>query len=220
MPGYKPLPNTMTGPAADQVRQADTRRLDGDPAAAAVLLEEALGASLRLRSEMPGWLCGRLAAIYRSLGRYDDEVHLLECYRDTQLSEDARTRYDARLSKARTIAERKRPRDSGALRSIRDSLGRPARGSRAAVVAKVHPVISQCVRERLQTAVAAGGWEDGSLSGALSALCDEATEKSVPVEGMVGELRIAFDRRPGSEEGRAEYSNALVRLLSLHFDEA
>src|SRR6476619_2647784 len=121
MPGYKALPPFMTGDAADQVREAEARHRTGD-SAAAHLLEEALAASIAVRPAYPGWLCGRLAALYRTLGRYDDEVHLLERYRESQTSEEARTRYDARLSKARTIAERKRRPDSGALDSVRASL--------------------------------------------------------------------------------------------------
>lgn len=128
MPGYKTLPTSMTGDAADQVREAEARHRTGDSGAAVHLLEEALSASVSAHGSYPGWLCGRLAALYRTLGRYDDEVRLLERYRDSQTSEEARTRYDARLSKARTIAERKRPRDSGALDSVRASLGRPRAG--------------------------------------------------------------------------------------------
>ena len=73
---------------------------------------------------MPGWICGRLASIYRTLKRYDDEVMLLERYRESQTTEEARTRFDARLSKARAIADRKR---RAADRRARDSApGAPA----------------------------------------------------------------------------------------------
>jgi hypothetical protein len=57
-------------------------------------------------SHASGQLCGRLAALYRSLNRYDAEVALLERYEATQLNEDARVRYKARQSKARSIAHR------------------------------------------------------------------------------------------------------------------
>src|SRR3954471_13145499 len=127
MPGYKALPSFMTGAAADQVREAEARHKVGDSATAVQLLEEALAASVAVRPAYPGWLCGRLAALYRTLGRYDDEVHLLERYRESQTSEEARSRYDARLSKARTIAERKRRSDSGALSSVRQVLRAPRR---------------------------------------------------------------------------------------------
>ena len=123
MPGYKSLPTSLTGEAADQVREAEARHRTGDSAAAVQLLEEALAASIAARPAYPGWLCGRLAALYRTVGRYDDEVQLLERYRDSQTSEDARTRYEARLCKARTIADRKRRTPSGALDSVRASLG-------------------------------------------------------------------------------------------------
>ena len=96
MPGYKPLPLSVTGSEADQVRQAESRRRGGDPATAIRLLEDALEASLLLTPVLPGWLCGRLAALYRTIGRHDDEVLLLERFRDSQEVEEARTRYNAR----------------------------------------------------------------------------------------------------------------------------
>ena len=127
MPGYRALSPHVTGSAADSAREAEVLRRDGDPETAVRLLEEALDASRRVTPELPGWLCGRLAALYRTLGRYDDEVALLERYRESQSSEEARSRYDARLSKARTIAERKRRSSSGALDSVRTVLGKPRR---------------------------------------------------------------------------------------------
>src|SRR5881398_3922387 len=129
MPGYRSLSTHLSGTAADHAREAEIRQRGGDADMAAQLLEEALAASVRVRPELPGWICGRLASIYRTLKRYDDEVLLLERYRDSQTSEDARTRFDARLSKARTIAERKRRSDSGALSSVRKVMGTPRRRS-------------------------------------------------------------------------------------------
>src|ERR687890_122010 len=119
MPGYRSLLVHLSGRAADHAREAEASQRHGDPQTAARLLEEALQASLRTRSEMPGWICGRLASIYRTLKRYDDEVELLERYRESQSSEEARTRFDARLSKARAIAERKRRPVTGALETVR-----------------------------------------------------------------------------------------------------
>src|SRR6476620_5398926 len=119
MPGYRSLSAHLSGMAADHAREAEAHQRGGDPAMAAQLLEEALEASVRTRPEMPGWICGRLAALYRALKRYDDEVLLLERYRESQTSEEARTRFDARLSKARAIAERKRRTDTRALASVR-----------------------------------------------------------------------------------------------------
>src|SRR6266566_1630727 len=108
MPGYRDLPSSLTGDAADLVRGAEAAHRGGNLPAAAALLEKALEVSVAAEPALPGWLCGRLAALYRTLQRYDDEVHLLERYCDSQSTQEARTRYDARLSKARTIAERKR----------------------------------------------------------------------------------------------------------------
>src|SRR6476620_2494921 len=120
MPGYRSLSAHLSGMAADHAREAEAHQRGGDAAMAAQLLEEALEASLRTRSEMPGWICGRLASIYRTLKRYDDEVELLERYRESQTSEEARTRFDARLSKARAIADRKRRPLTGALVTVRE----------------------------------------------------------------------------------------------------
>src|SRR6188472_2504025 len=119
MPGYRSLSTHLSGAAADHAREAEAHQRGGDAAMAAQLLEEALEASVRTRPEMPGWICGRLASIYRSLKRYDDEVMLLERYRESQTTEEARTRFDARLSKARAIAERKRRPVTGALETVR-----------------------------------------------------------------------------------------------------
>src|SRR5829696_6147441 len=119
MPGYRSLSAQLSGTAAEHAREAELRQRGGDPDTAARLLEEALDASLRVRPEMPGWICGRLASIYRTLKRYDDEVDLLERYRESQTSEEARTRFDARLSKARAIADRKRRPETGALATVR-----------------------------------------------------------------------------------------------------
>ena len=85
-----------------------------------LLLEHALDQATNDAGEVPTWICGRLAAVYRSLGRYEEEVRLLERYCDSELSEEASSRYRARLSKARAIAERRRKADTGALRTVRE----------------------------------------------------------------------------------------------------
>lgn len=120
MPGYRALSPRLSGPAAEQVRQAELHQLDGNLAAATCLLEEALEQETRDQGEMPAWICGRLATLYRSLRRYDEEVALLERYCESHVSEEARARYRARLSKARAIADRRRKPDTGALRTIRE----------------------------------------------------------------------------------------------------
>lgn len=119
MPGYRPLPDSTEGSPAENTRLAEALQHAGDLAGAAQLLEAALLDSLATTPEIPGWLCGRLASLYRALERYDDEVDLIERYRESQTSDKARTRYDARLSKARAIAEKHRHRDSGALDAVR-----------------------------------------------------------------------------------------------------
>jgi hypothetical protein len=216
MPGYKPLPYSVTGPAADQARQAETRRKGGDPQTAVHLLEEALEASARLDPVLPGWLCGRLAALYRTLERYDDEVALLERYRDSQVTEDARVRYDARLSKARTIADRKRRRDSGAVASVRLVLSRP-RSERTPV--PTHDTISRGFSAGtlavLCRAVAHEHDFPGLLDQALSALCTEARDNEISFEEIIAALKLAYSTREPMVSG---YDAALLRVLSMYFE--
>jgi hypothetical protein len=228
MPAYRNLSSSITGAAADSAREAETFRRDGDLESAVVLLEEALEASRALSPRVPGWLCGRLAALYRTVGRYDDEVRLLERYRESQSSDDARTRYDARLSKARTIAERMRRSESGALSSVRKAMGglrrRPRRAAPAGACAPepiAEPHIA-LLAEVLRTATAEDFEEQ--LDWALSRYCAEARAQEIPPERLVDGLRSASRLASGgaiTEALRAErYSVALVRLLALHFGEA
>lgn len=228
MPGYKPLPLTVTGAEADQVRQAESRRRGGDPDTAIRLLEDALEASLLITPVLPGWLCGRLAALYRTIGRHDDEVRLLERYRDSQEMEEARTRYSARLSKARTIAERKRRSDSGALDSVRALMSRPSSRRTAttrSLVAsdpELHPVFSAAVIAQLREALSGGHRDQRSLDDALISLRDEAHANELPVETMVAELKAAYDAVAGTPPATARdtrYDSALLLLLALYFNE-
>ena len=138
MPGYRALPSLLSGSAADQVRLAEMHQHGGDLPSAARMLELALEQATCVESEMPAWICGRLAAVYRSLARYDEEVELLERYCDSQLSEDACARFRARLSKARAIADRRRKVDTGALRTVREVRTR-SRGRRRARAASELP---------------------------------------------------------------------------------
>jgi hypothetical protein len=223
MPGYKALPSFMTGAAADQVREAEARHRTGDSAAAVHLLEEALAASVAARPAYPGWLCGRLAALYRTLGRYDDEVHLLERYRETQTSEEARTRYDARLCKARTIAERKRRPDSGALDSVRASLGRPrSRRPRTSVAKPEQYAVSVPTMDALVHALHSEGGSHTTLTRiAVARLAAEGRAARAPADLLVAALKRATASQNGIEasELSSRYGAALLQLLALYFEE-
>jgi hypothetical protein len=216
----------MTGAAADQVREAEARHKTGDSATAVQLLEEALAASVATRPAYPGWLCGRLAALYRTLGRYDDEVHLLERYRESQISEEARTRYDARLCKARTIAERKRRPDSGALESVRASLGRPrTRRSRSGGTPARPDVyaVSAATIEFLTHALHADGEAYEELMRiAVERLAAEGRAAHAPADLLVAALKRATASRNGIDpaELSSRYGDALLQLLALYFEEA
>ena len=129
MPGYRTLSSRLSGSAAEKVREAELQQQNGNLVSAACLLEQGLEQATREEGEMPAWICGRLASLYRSLHRFDDEVALLERYCESQVSEEARARYRARLSKARAIADRRRKTDTGALRTVREVQSR-SRGRR------------------------------------------------------------------------------------------
>ncbi|MDB4914463.1 MAG: hypothetical protein JWM95_2107 [Gemmatimonadetes bacterium] len=119
MPGYGAVPDMLTGVAADIAREASLLEQEGDRAEAVRLYERAIVESLQHRPQLPGFVCGRLAQMYRHMGLYQLEVELLERYRDSQTDDAARTRFDARLSKARTLAVRYRSFECGALSSVR-----------------------------------------------------------------------------------------------------
>lgn len=133
MPGYRALPETLSGSIVERAREAGRQEELGDRESAARTYEAALIESSLRSPILPGFLCGRLAALYRRMKRYEDEVDLLERFRASQESEDARTRFDARLSKARALAQRHSKRESVALASIRDlrvrDANRPGRPS-------------------------------------------------------------------------------------------
>jgi hypothetical protein len=228
MPAYRPLSSSITGAAADSAREAESLRQGGDLERAARLLEEALEATRAVNERLPGWLCGRLAAIYRTLGRYDDEVHLLERYRESQTSDDARTRYDARLSKARTIAERKRRSDSGALSSIRKTIGEPrtrrAPQSDPVEIAPWRP--SERHVDMLADLLGAASECDFEerLDATLLEYCAEgqahAADVSTLVDGLRSASRLAEDSPIGEETRAARFSVTLLRLVALYYGEA
>jgi hypothetical protein len=232
MPGYRSLSAHLAGTAAEHAREAELRQRGGDPESAARLLEEALEASVRVRPEMPGWICGRLASIYRTLKRYDDEVELLERYRESQSSEEARTRFDARLSKARAIADRKRRPSTGALETVRQvrhrsSLRRrtPPRGQQSIAAAAGQVVGAPSADDELRASLCdlspAG---DQRMRAALARMCAEAHAESAHMEDLVVALKDAWaETSPPADFSDAEwherYSSALVALLALYFGE-
>jgi hypothetical protein len=219
----------FSGSVAEHVRYAEVLQRAGDPDEAARLLERTLEDCSLVTPELPGWLCGRLAALYRSLKRYDDEVRLLERYRDSQFSEDARTRFDARLSKARAIAERKRRTDTRALSSVR----RVINGKEDADMAIVHAPIGDAGEfapatiETLRHALTAAALKEGdpaALDDAITSVCDEAHTHGYPAERMVITLKNAWrtTRRPtmvGDASWEALYRNTLTRSLERYFHE-
>jgi hypothetical protein len=230
VPGYKALPDEFDGPAAEQVRYAEVLQRAGDAGEAVRLLELTLDSCAKTRPELPGWLCGRLAALYRALKRYDDEVLLLERYRESQTSEDARTRFDARLSKARAIAERKRRTDTRALASVRRVItGRDDEDVVAAPLdmddaLDIRDETMKALREGFVAATQAdsGG---GALTRAVEQLCAESREQEHPPERLVTALRLAWRLTPrpplvAAEQWRTVYQDALARTLAIHFSYA
>lgn len=233
MPGYRSLSSHLSGAAAEHAREAEEQQRGGDVAAAARLLEEAMESSLLVRPEIPGWLCGRLASLYRTLKRYDDEVELLERYRESQSSEEARTRFDARLSKARAIADRKRRTNTGALASVRQVRDR-SRGRRTPsptilpVTATREAPVEFFSAARL--AALGGALSDGSadaperLRDAIVDLCHDARMRDLPMEILVSTLKSTWSAIPVPAETSAEqwherYAAALVELLARYFGE-
>lgn len=233
MPGYRSLSAHLSGTAAEHAREAELSQRDGDPEAAARLLEEALEASLRARPEMPGWVCGRLASLYRTLKRYDDEVELLERYRESQTSEEARTRFDARLSKARAIAERKRRPLTGALETVRQVRHRssqrrrtPPRGQPVIVTpSDPVPIVLKTFPELRAAIGDVSPVGEERLRGALEAMCAEALVIDAQIEHLVAALKHAWMETPippdvTPDAWQARYSSALVEILALYFGES
>jgi hypothetical protein len=229
VPGYKALPDEFIGPAAEHVRYAEVLQRAGDPHEAMLLLEASLDACEQRAKVLPGWLCGRLAALYRALKRYDDEVLLLERYRESQTSEEARTRFDARLSKARAIAERKRRTETRALASVRRVMnGRedaemPVRSSPLADVGVFADDTVRGIRAGL-TEVAHDGLESEALRDALARVRDEVRHGAQLPERMVAALKDIWRTTPrppaiGELAWEAAYRSMLTRVLALYFED-
>ncbi len=233
MPGYRSLSSNLSGTAAEHAREAELSQRHGDPESAARLLEEALAASLRSRPEMPGWVCGRLASIYRTLKRYDDEVELLERYRESQTSEEARTRFDARLSKARAIADRKRRPVTGALETVRQVRYRssqrrrtPPRSQAVSATASAATLGASAMQMELRAALMdRSSRRSERIRSALTELCAVAHAEDMQMEHLVAALKRAWTEAPTPadvthDEWHERYSAALVELLAMYFGEA
>jgi hypothetical protein len=230
MPGYRSLSTHLSGTVAEHAREAELRQRGGDSETAARLLEEALEASLRVRPEMPGWVCGRLASIYRTLKRYDDEVMLLERYRESQTSEEARTRFDARLSKARAIAERKRRPNTGALETVRQVRDRASQRRRTpsralAVIPATRTIAASRVAELRAALIDLSAGSDEKLRSVLTQICSDARSDDIQVEHLVSTLKsvwleTAMPAGVTREGWHERYSNTLVELLAFYFGEA
>jgi hypothetical protein len=231
MPGYRSLSSHISGAAAEHAREAELQQRGGDAEAAARLLEEALEASVRVRPELPGWVCGRLASIYRTLRRYDDEVALLERYRDSQTSEDARSRFDARLSKARAIADRKRRSDTGALATVRQVRVRSSQRRRTpspSATVSVHGAREFAPAHLYELRAALGDLSDDGpelMRAAMQLLCADARRMDEPMESLVATLKTSWLETPkphalSDEEWHERYASALVELLAFYFEES
>jgi hypothetical protein len=227
VPGYKALPNQFSGAAAEHVRYAEVLQRAGDPAEAVWLLEATLDSYARTSPILPGWLCGRLAALYRTLKRYDDEVLMLERYRESQSSEDARSRFDARLSKARAIAERKRRTDTRALSSVRCVINGRQHADIPAMIdlstndGAFSPDAIHAMRAAFVAAAVAEG-VPSALTAPLTTLCREARERGHPPERIVVALKLAWQgaarpSRLSGEAWEALYRIALTQMLALYF---
>ena len=124
MGGYRLRADSFTGDLGELVREAMERGVEGQGEEAAALYEQAFSHALALKTEVPASIVGRLAVIYRRLGRFEDEIFLLERYRDSLTDDELQARYRARLAKAYALAAQHRISDSVALSSVRDATAR------------------------------------------------------------------------------------------------
>ena len=122
MPRYRPLSAAVSGPTAEAARAAEVLQLEGDLSAAIRMLELVLAADSESDSETLGWVCSRLATLYRRVGRLDDEVDLLERYCESHQDDEWRMRFNARLFKARTLLSRSRETQSPLQHSVRHAM--------------------------------------------------------------------------------------------------
>lgn len=116
---YRHIPDTVHPAEAERVLRADEFRKAREFDRALALLEDVLFRHLETSAELPDWLCGRLAGVYRGQKRYDKEIEILERYQQSQSADDVRTRQTTRIDKARAMADRVTVDECGALASIR-----------------------------------------------------------------------------------------------------
>jgi hypothetical protein len=107
MPNNRRLTLTASGPSADAARTAELLRLEGKLAPAIQLLEQLLQTRRpdsdvdTLRREL-----SRLATLYHRVGRFGDEVALLERCCEFHQEDGWHMRFNARLFKARALLSR------------------------------------------------------------------------------------------------------------------
>jgi hypothetical protein len=224
MPGYRELATDISGNVADLVREAAALERERDLVGALRRYEDALAEQLTTQREMPSFLCGRLATLYRRLGLNDDEVELLERHRDSQTSDEARSRFHARLSKARSLADRKRRQESGALASIRAIRGGGS-GRRRRPARTKEGMDRADAAEALLAALRAEGAElpSPALTKAVARFC-ASVEITNGVEDLVSALKAALGAggRPEGmepEQWKARGSLALQLCVAAYFEE-
>jgi hypothetical protein len=106
MPAFPPLRATAPPEHADAAAHADELRQAGRHAEAVVYLSGVIRDLEQLPAHVPAWPYGRLALIHRYRREYDDEVRVLERYQTLVPDGTHRSRFAARLSKARALADR------------------------------------------------------------------------------------------------------------------
>jgi hypothetical protein len=224
MPGYRELATTISGHVADIVREAAALEREGDLIGALRRYEDALVAQLANQREMPAFLCGRLATLYRRLGLNDEEVALLERHRDSQTSDEARSRFHARLSKARSLADRKRREESGALASIRAIRGggsgrrrRPERTREAIERDGAADALLRALRDDYTD------FPSPALTDAIARFC-ASVEVTNGMEDLVSALKATIEvggRPEGMEPGvwKQRGSLALQLCVAAYFEE-
>jgi hypothetical protein len=106
MPAFPPLTDTAPDGHALAAAHADDLRREGRHAEAVAYLSGVIRDFEKQLDIVPAWPYGRLALIHRHLREYDNEVQVLERYQALVPDGTHRSRFAARLSKARALADR------------------------------------------------------------------------------------------------------------------